>query len=188
MFKMKSLLASTGLIAGLCQATFASPSFIQAGIIDSRYIDFSTTSPHSNHATWQTWTPPNGGSPVKYMTLQLAGTNPGVPGSCFQVHVSPASGTPQQWTDLRLWPAWGSTSIDDDGPNNSRMPYAKIWMGSTTGNFILAAKNSTQNQIDFRLSISTLQSVTTAAGCDDGVSPFHNFNTGVTLRANTTSN
>jgi hypothetical protein len=183
MFNKKSLIACAGILAGLLQTTWANPSYTQAGIIDSRYVDFSAVSPYANHAKWQTWTPPGQSSGAKFITLELAGRSAG---TCYSIYVSPASGTSTVNTDLRLW-TMGNQSIDDNGPNGSLTPFATVWVGSTTGMVRLAAKNSGQNGIDFWLHLTELPGKATST-CRDGNTPYYNYLTGQIINQDNLSN
>jgi hypothetical protein len=104
-------------------------------------------------------------------------------GQCYSISIEDQGAS--ETVDLRFWGP-GNVSIDDDGPGLERRPRARFWITAEYELKISAFSNS-YNNVDFGI-YNYLESATSAATCDDGVSPFYNQATNVLVRANTLVN
>lgn len=181
-FKMKSLIFS-GLAVLASAPAFAGTYFENSpgAIITS--IDFSSVSFANGHINWSMWTPPSSGSAgTRYVDLELNG-KPAGGGQCYEIQVSGGPGTANP--DIQLY-TQGAQSIDDDGPNGSRTPLARLWITSSF-NLRLSAYSNASNDVDFTIN-NFLITATTSTACDNGSYPFYNQSTNTVLRANSTAN
>lgn len=174
----KNLLRLSGMIA-LCAAP-ALTFYQQGGPTTRTIFDFAADSSVAGHRKWNKATF-NGSPGTKNFQLDLTTKASGA-AQCYIVEFlgGQATGNP----DLQIWNL--GASLDDDGPGANRLPKARVWVTSSV-NLTIAAFSNLHNNSDFNL-ITTQTTATTAAGCDDGVSPFYNQATNTTVRANTTVN
>lgn len=180
-FKKKIL--SLSAFAALCATpAISGPYFANKPFWAYGVHDFSASSSVAGHLACDTWTTPGGSVGTKYMTLNLSQKLSGA-GQCYGITIEDQGATDNP--DLRFWTP-DNRSIDDDGPSPSRMPRARFWI---TSDFILkiSAYNSGSNSVDFGI-YNYLESATSAATCDDGVTPFYNQATNTILRANSRVN
>jgi hypothetical protein len=145
-------------------------------------IDFSAQSTISGHNTWGTWTPPGGSAGTKKFLLALNSNGSG--GACYSLSFEAGPGTSNP--DLRLWTN-DNRSIDDDGPSGSYLPRALLWI---TGPYqvTVSAYSTSSNNVDFAIYNYLYTGVTSAASCNDGVTPFFNMADNSIARANSTVN
>jgi len=180
--KLKSLVFS-GLAVLVAVPAFAGTYFQNSPGSIFTSIDFSSVSFAPGHINWSSWTPPTSASEgTKFVDLELSG-KPAGGGQCYQIQVGagPATANP----DIQLY-TQGAASIDDDGPNGSRTPLARLWITSTF-NLRVSAYSNASNDVDFGIS-NFLITATTPAQCDNGSYPFYNQSTDTVLRANSTAN
>jgi len=180
--KIKSLIFS-GLAVLVAVPAFAGTYFhnTPGSILTS--IDFSSVSFAPGHINWSMWTPPTSGSEgTRFVDLELNG-KPAGGGQCYEIQVEggPATANP----DIQMY-TQGAASIDDDGPNGSRMPLARLWITSSF-NLRFSAYSNASNDVDFAIH-NFLITATTSAQCDNGSYPFYNQSTNTVLRANSTAN
>ncbi|HKP96938.1 MAG TPA: hypothetical protein VJ385_14405 [Fibrobacteria bacterium] len=175
--KTKQLLFAFAILMGTLQSSFGG-YWLSFGLDQStRYVDFSTVSPFSNHQKFPTWKrgTHNAGT-QKYFDLLLNGKSPG---TCFTVYASPES-QPETNTDLIAYA--DTTMIDDDGRWGSLLPSFKVW--TTRDQHIrISAYNDDNNDRDFGLTISE-QPASSLGSCKnnlggDPTTPLYNGVTGV---------
>jgi len=145
MFNKKILIAASFLLAGSFHSAMAQGVNAIGLNGMQRYVDFSATSPFSNHQFFGTWSvgTTNPGS-TKFFNMLFQGKSTG---SCFVVITSPASASASV-TDIVAYA--GTKKIDDDGPNSSKLPYFKVFTYHDT--FIyLSAKDNTHNNRDWNI-------------------------------------
>lgn len=179
----KNLLRFASL-AALCAApAMSGPYFLSNwSNIWKTTIDFDAQSLAAGHPYFPTWDPPlGGGAGTKYLTISLGNNTNGAAGQCYSIiieSIAPAN------PDLRFWTS-DNRSLDDDGPGHAR-PYAKLWI---TGLYTLtiSAYSTNYNSNAFTI-YNAITGATSAASCNDGVSPFYNQVDNTILRANTTAN
>jgi hypothetical protein len=179
----KHLVRFSTLMALSSSAVLAGPYFANKPWWAYSTLDFSASSSVAGHLSWDTWTPPAGTAGTKYVNLALSKKISGG-GQCYAINIEDQGAS--EVADLRYW-TQDNRSIDDDGPAGDRRPVARFWI---TGDFILkiSAYSTSYNNVDFGIYNYIYENVTTAAACDDGVSPFYNQVTDTILRANTTAN
>lgn len=153
MFNKKLLLTSAILISGALH-TASAQGWNTFGLNSmNRYVDFSATSPFSNHTFFPKWSvgTANPGT-TKYFLMNLQGKSTG---SCFIVSTSGASASGTVTDLVAYTPQATFKKIDDDGPNSGKLPYFKVFTYHDAA-FIISAKNDTHNNRDWNLSITEM--------------------------------
>jgi len=179
----KKYLIRFSALAALCSsAVVAGPYFANKPYWIFTPVDFNASSGTAGHLNWDTWTPPGGTAGTKYISINLSKQFSNA-GQCYSISISDQGA--YETVDLRFWTD-DNRSIDDDGVFPNRQPQARFWI---TSDFALkiSAYSTSYNNVDFGV-YNYLEAATTAASCDDGVSPFYNQVTNTILRANTTAN
>lgn len=177
----KNFLRLAGLV-GLCALPALSSDHFFVNQPNFIYTTLDFGAQVAGHLQWSTWTTPSGSAGTKFVQVQL-GPKSGGAGQCYSIHVEAPGGTANP--DLQFWTP-DSRSIDDDGPAGDRRPNARLWITSSF-NLKVSAFNNASNSVDFAI-YNFLESATSAAACDDGVSPFYNQATNVITRANSLVN
>jgi hypothetical protein len=175
--KTKQMIFASAILTGMLQASFGG-YWLSFGLDASeRYVDFSTTSPFSNHQKFPTWTRgTNNAGTQKYLNVLLKGKSPG---TCFTVF-GVSESRPDTETDITAYA--GTTMIDDDSRFGSLLPHFKVW--TTRDQTIrLSAFNDSYNDRDFGVTIAE-QTTSSSAACRDNVGgnsadPLFNGVTGV---------
>jgi hypothetical protein len=178
----KYVLQLTALTALCATSAFAGPYIANKPWWAFTHIDFAASSALAGHVGWDTWTV-NGSAGTKFMRLVLDKKSSGA-GQCYSISIEDQGAI--ETVDLQFFNDATGVSIDDDGPAGDRRPRARFWITSEFFLRISAFSNS-YNNVDFGI-YNYLESATTAATCDDGVSPFYNQATNTLVRANTTAN
>lgn len=183
----KKFLFLSGLSVLAAAPAFASTFFRNSPGQIFTSMDFSAASTVAGHQNWGFWTPTTSGSAgTRFVDVGLDAKPSGV-GQCYEIRVDGGPGAANP--DIQLYTA-DSRSIDDDGPNGSRTPLARLWItgsGALEYNLRFSAYSTASNNVDFGIR-NDLITATTSAQCDNGVYPFYNQSTNTILRANSLAN
>jgi hypothetical protein len=179
----KYLVRLAALTALCSSAVLAAPYYANKPYWIFTTIDFSAASTKAGHVDWSTWTTPSGSAGTKYVEIVLSKQFSNA-GTCYAINIDDTG--PVETADLRFW-TWDNRSIDDDGPAGNREPNALLWITSDFTLKVSAFSNS-YNNVDFGIYNYIIDGVTTAAGCNDGVTPFYNQVNNTILRADSAVN